>query len=140
MFRASLRRRARWPLLAVALAAFLLPPASGTAFAQQRRPPAQERPRAQPGPRPQARPRPQVPRRGTIIRTLPTRHSRIVIRGGTYFYWGGIFYRTGPGGYVVVSAPVGAVIGVLPPGYVRVYVGPIRLPLLRGSVLHASGE
>lgn len=42
-----------------------------------------------------------------------------------YFFLDGIFYRPGPGGYVVVSAPVGAVIRSLPAAAVMVTIGAI---------------
>jgi len=34
-----------------------------------------------------------------------------------------MFYRSTPGGYVVVPAPMGAVVPALPPGYTVVYMG-----------------
>jgi hypothetical protein len=55
------------------------------------------------------------------------RKERVVVRHDDYrevivndrhvFYRGGAFYDRGPNGYVVVTAPIGARINVLPVGY-----------------------
>jgi hypothetical protein len=37
----------------------------------------------------------------------------------------GVFYRRGPSGRVVVSAPRGAIVRELPPHYVRIYAGDV---------------
>ncbi len=46
---------------------------------------------------------------------LPRAHSRVKVAGLTYYYHKGIFYRPGPSGYVIVRAPLGAVVPDLPP-------------------------
>ena len=45
------------------------------------------------------------------------------IAGVEFLYTAGMFYRSTPAGYVVVPAPMGAVVPVLPPGYTVVYMG-----------------
>jgi hypothetical protein len=45
------------------------------------------------------------------------------IAGAEFLYSAGMFYRTTPGGYMVVPAPMGAVVPALPPGYTVVYMG-----------------
>ena len=45
------------------------------------------------------------------------------IAGAEFLYSAGMFYRSTPGGYVVVPAPMGAVVPALPPGYTVVYMG-----------------
>lgn len=45
------------------------------------------------------------------------------IAGVEFLYSAGMFYRSTPAGYVVVPAPMGAVVPALPPGYTVVYMG-----------------
>lgn len=45
------------------------------------------------------------------------------IAGASLLYSAGMFYRSTPAGYVVVPAPMGAVVPALPPGYTVVYMG-----------------
>jgi hypothetical protein len=54
--------------------------------------------------------------RGARFDHLPDGYRRFHVRDHDYFYFGGIFYDTGPDGYVVVAPPVDAVIPELPPG------------------------
>ena len=49
-----------------------------------------------------------------------------MVGGGSYYYHGGVFFASGPSGYVVVGAPRGAVVRVLPVGHTVVYVHGIR--------------
>lgn len=62
-------------------------------------------------------------RREHVIKNLPRERTRIVVGGREYFYSAGVFYRTGPQGYITVGAPFGARIGILPPGYRAVRFG-----------------
>jgi hypothetical protein len=72
-------------------------------------------PRPQP-PRPQHRPPQPRPRRKPVV---------IWHRGGRYFYHGGVFYRYRgyPPGYVVVRAPVGAIVAALAVGFTTLVIG-----------------
>ena len=47
----------------------------------------------------------------------------VSIAGASLLYSAGMFYRSTPAGYVVVPAPMGAVVPALPPGYTVVYMG-----------------
>ena len=60
---------------------------------------------------------------GYHVRVLPQPYVRIVVSGLPYFYFGGVFYRSFDNGYVVVSAPIGAVVHTLPVGFIAFSVG-----------------
>jgi len=60
---------------------------------------------------------------GYHVRVLPQSYVRIVVSGFPYFYYGGVFYRSFDGGYVVVSAPLGAVVHTLPVGFIAFSLG-----------------
>ena len=45
------------------------------------------------------------------------------IAGAEFLYSAGMFYRSTPNGYMIVPAPMGAVVPALPPGYAVVYMG-----------------
>ncbi len=63
------------------------------------------------------------PARGYYFHDLP--RDRIIVTGpaGRYWYSGGVWYSSGPRGYVVVGAPLGFFVPVLPPYYTTVWVG-----------------
>ena len=61
--------------------------------------------------------------RPRVVRRLPAAHVGLTLRGTPFFYYGGAFYRSGAGGYVVVGRPVGALAMSLPVGAVRVSIG-----------------
>lgn len=64
------------------------------------------------------------PSRGFYVHDLP--RERVIIggpRGGRYWYSGGVWYGPGPGGFVVIGAPIGVFVPVLPPYYTTVWVG-----------------
>jgi hypothetical protein len=48
------------------------------------------------------------------------RYTEVVVGSDRYYYDGGVFYRQNAGNYVVVEAPVGAVVYSVPSGYERV--------------------
>ena len=61
---------------------------------------------------------------GYYVRDLP--RERFIVggpRGGRYWYSGGVWYNSGPRGFVVIGAPIGAFVPVLPPYYTTVYFG-----------------
>ena len=60
---------------------------------------------------------------GYSLAVLPTGNVVVNFRSGRFFFHSGVWYQAVPGGYVVVRAPVGAVIPVLPPAYTTVYLG-----------------
>ena len=63
---------------------------------------------------------------GVSLLTLPLRHTRVVIGPNTYFYADGVYLVKRGSRYVVVSAPIGARVGILPYGFRSVWIGPRR--------------
>jgi hypothetical protein len=66
------------------------------------------------------------PSRGYVARDLP--RERIIINGGPrgrYWYSGGIWYAPRGPGFVVIGAPLGLFVPVLPPAYTTVWYGGI---------------
>ena len=61
--------------------------------------------------------------RGHVVKQIPPGHRKIRHRGKEYFYHGGVFYVTGPAGFIVVEAPIGAVVVSLAVGYNTLWVG-----------------
>ncbi|MBF0522188.1 MAG: hypothetical protein HQL24_03925 [Candidatus Omnitrophica bacterium] len=59
---------------------------------------------------------------GHAERVLPRGGISITFGGGRFFYSAGIFYRQHSSGYIVVPAPVGAVVYDVPAGYHRVII------------------
>jgi hypothetical protein len=60
---------------------------------------------------------------GYTLAVLPSPYIRIVVGGVPYFYAQGMFYRPYGSRYVVVAAPMGAVVTTLPAGYVAFSIG-----------------
>lgn len=59
--------------------------------------------------------------RGMIVRTLPSRPY--VVGGGRYYYSGGVWYAPRGPSFVVVGAPIGFFVPVLPPYYTTIWLG-----------------
>jgi hypothetical protein len=53
-------------------------------------------------------------RTGVYLATRPTYSTTVVVTGTTYYYAGGVYYVQQGSGYVVTSAPPGAVVYALP--------------------------
>lgn len=51
---------------------------------------------------------------GRFVERLPDKHVRIIVGGLEYFFWEGMFYQMREHRYVVVPAPVGAVVTTIP--------------------------
>lgn len=66
---------------------------------------------------------PRIVRRGHVVRRLPRGYKRVWFDRSPYFYSFGVFYQSGPTGFVVVRAPIGVVVAGLPAGYRTVWVG-----------------
>ncbi len=67
------------------------------------------------------------PPHGKVVARLPDKHHILWTRGIKYFIHAGIFYRgSGPEGFVVVAAPVGAVVKILPPGLTTIALGSVN--------------
>jgi len=58
--------------------------------------------------------------RGGYVRVVPGAPYRV--GGGRYYYSGGVWYAPRSGGFVVIGAPIGFVVPVLPPYYNTVWV------------------
>lgn len=88
-----------------------------------------------PGPMPGGRGPAPLPayRPGHVVRALPPGYRSLQIGGGLFFEHGGIYFQTGPGGYVVVERPVPQVV-VAPPS-----VGSFVLALPVGCVSVSLG-
>jgi hypothetical protein len=63
------------------------------------------------------------PSRGAYVTTLPRAPVVITRPGGNYYYAGGVWYRPYGGSYVVVGAPIGVFVPVLPAYYTTLWVG-----------------
>jgi Family of unknown function (DUF6515) len=57
-----------------------------------------------------------IPPTGVLVASLPTDAISLSVGGADYFYYGGVFYIQGTGGYQVVRAPAGAIVYNLPDG------------------------
>jgi len=63
------------------------------------------------------------PAYGYAVPVLPNGYLALTFGGRRLFYQGGVWFGFGTGGYVVVRAPLGAVVPVLPPDYDMVLAG-----------------
>lgn len=60
----------------------------------------------------------RIPReRRRIVVKTHNNYDEIIVKEKHYYFRHGVFYEKGTKGYVVVTAPVGARIAVLPSGY-----------------------
>ncbi len=60
---------------------------------------------------------------GYFAASLATDAFLISLANQQYYYDDGVYYQPYSGGYTVVAAPIGAVVGSLPPGYETTMVG-----------------
>ena len=60
---------------------------------------------------------------GMRIDRLPDGYRRFRLHDHDFFFFGGVYYDSGPSGYVVCAPPVGADIPELPPGTETIQVG-----------------
>ena len=63
------------------------------------------------------------PAYGYSIAVLPAGAVAIGFSGGRYYFHAGVFYRPAGRTFVVVRAPLGLVVPVLPPAYATVWIG-----------------
>ena len=63
------------------------------------------------------------PGRGGYVRAVPGRPFILERGGGRYFYSGGVWYAPYGPRFVVVGAPMGVFVPVLPPFYTTVWIG-----------------
>lgn len=64
-------------------------------------------------------------RPGHHVKALPRGHQAVKVGPRHYQFHEGVFYRPGPGGFVVVAAPVGAMIHAIPAAAIMVTIGAI---------------
>jgi hypothetical protein len=62
-------------------------------------------------------------RRPAVVVKTPAEHARVVVGSSEYHYAHGVFYRSGPKGFIAIRGPVGARVSVLPVGYVSLQIG-----------------
>jgi len=114
--------RSGWVVLALGLALG----SASTSFAQEHRP-AEHFARG-PAPRGQVfdnryNHAHYYPSRGFVIHDLPGGYHPYFFHGSNFFFAGGVWYAPGPGGFVVVGAPIGLAIAALPAFYTTVWLG-----------------
>jgi hypothetical protein len=63
---------------------------------------------------------------GVRLLSLPARYSRVMIGTSVYYYSDGVYFVGEKGAYVVVVAPIGARVGLLPYGFRSIYLGSRR--------------
>lgn len=68
-------------------------------------------------------PMPFYPHPGYSVRALPRGHRPIHLGPSTYFFLEGVFYRHAANDYVVITAPIGAVVPLLPAAAILVTIG-----------------
>lgn len=61
--------------------------------------------------------------RGALVRAVPGTPYVVARGGGRYYYSGGVWYYPRGPGFVVVGAPIGVFVPVLPPFYTTLWVG-----------------
>jgi hypothetical protein len=72
-------------------------------------------------------------RRTVRVEHLPSHYETIVVHKKNYFYHNGFFYNRGPGGYILIGAPIGARLRFLPAGYTIVKFGGLSYYYLNGA-------
>ncbi len=63
------------------------------------------------------------PERGAFRSSLPDGYRPYFYRGSRYYFYGGAWYAPRGSGFVVIGAPIGLVVSVLPPYYSTVWIG-----------------
>ncbi len=137
-------KSARYHAALCAAALLLLTGAMPAAAAQEPGPPGVYVPRASGAPR-AVPPRPAdrwldnahghsryYPRSGYRVHAVPGHAPPIGWRGSNYWFWSGVWYAPGAGGYVVVRPPYGVVVTDLPTFATAVVIGGITYLYLNG--------
>ena len=78
------------------------------------------------------------PRPGYSVTVLPPGHVAVNFGRGRFFFHAGVWYRPGPGGYVVVRPPLGIVVPILPFGYSTLWVG--GMPYYYANDIYYTGS
>lgn len=75
---------------------------------------------------------------GFELREMPSGFVRLLLNNMDYYYFEGVFYRPTPHGYVVVEAPVDAVVATVPTGCQPVVVEGASYYLINGTTYVAT--
>lgn len=73
------------------------------------------------------------PAHGYVALALPHGAVSVAFRGGSYWFHGGVWYRPWGTRYVVVAAPVGIVVPVLPPAFVTISIAGVTYFYANGT-------
>lgn len=76
---------------------------------------------------------------GAITRSLPPRHTTIVVQGASYYYAEGTWYVAAGGQYRCVPPPIGAVVTVVPPNAYLIVWGGVRYHYFNGAFYAPRG-
>lgn len=79
-------------------------------------------------------------RRGTVVRVAPRGAQAVPFGSVSYRYYGGVFYKPCPSGFVVVAPPAGIRISLLPVGHTVVVVRGRPYYHYRGTYYVAAGR
>ena len=63
------------------------------------------------------------PARGSVVHELPAGYRPYTFHGSRFYFYGGIWYAPGPGGFIVARPPIGLFMTVLPPFYTTIWFG-----------------
>lgn len=74
------------------------------------------------------------------VKVLPQGHHTLVHKGSSYFYSAGRFYQHTNDSYIVIAAPIGAIVPALPSGYVSFGIGVNRYFYLQGIYYRHIGS
>lgn len=80
------------------------------------------------------------PEYGRVERRLPDRHIVVRAYRHPYYYYNGIFYDDFGGNFVIVNAPIGAYVPMLPDGFISFWIGPTRYFYFGGTYYIHSGD
>ncbi|MEW6599940.1 MAG: DUF6515 family protein [Nitrospirota bacterium] len=69
---------------------------------------------------------PRFVRERHAVRDLPRGYKRYWHSNLPYFFFGGIFYRPAPLGFIPVLPPLGIIVDSIPAGYIRIWAGGIE--------------
>jgi len=67
-----------------------------------------------------------------MVRCLPDGFTRLFVGGLEFFFWEGMYYRMANDGYVVVPAPIGAVVTTIPSGCQIIVVDGVPYYVING--------
>lgn len=78
------------------------------------------------------RPHPRFYPHGRCFDVLPLAAATLIIAGATYYYEEGVYYQRRGNQYIVIPAPVGAVVTTIPAGYQPVIIDGVPYYAING--------